>query len=84
MAQVIIPTEEQWAVLRDLGLTTSPRAVIVSPRMAYKLNLTNELAEAIAEDYDFGGDPDCWVEVVVSEDHYFIDHAKEKNLISGE
>lgn len=82
MAQSVIPTQEQWNVLRELGLTTEASVVIVSPAMAQKHNLTDEMVDEISEDYDFGGDPDCWVEIVVDDDHYFIDHAKEKGVIN--
>lgn len=81
MEYTIIPTAEQWAVLKELGLTTGESVVLISPSMAQKHNLTDEIVNQISEDYDFGGDPDCWLEVVVDDEHYFIDHAREKGII---
>src|SRR5439155_14336568 len=56
MLNVVKPTQEQWAVLQELGLTEPGSAVVlVSPELEGTMPLPDEI------DYDFGSDADVWV-----------------------
>lgn len=81
MAIAVIPTPEQWAVLEDLGITSSTNVVIVAPAVAYKCNLDNDMIKREADEFDGSADPDCWVEIVTDMEHAFIDHLVERGKI---
>jgi hypothetical protein len=59
-AYVIVATQEQWSFLRGLG----EGAVVVSPDAAKQFREKHgcDLPDWI--EYDFGGDPDRWIDLV--------------------
>ena len=74
MTQVIVPTKEQWEVLRELGLNAPEQGMtIISPLVARYMRLKGRAVEHGEEvDYDFGGEPDVWLDVVTDDKHLFV------------
>ena len=71
---IVIPTEEQWLVLRDLGLTWNTATAIIHPDVAreFEKQYGKKIDDAILGEYDFSGDPDMTAEVVLSLNHMLI------------
>src|SRR5262245_35032780 len=59
-AYVVVATQEQWSFLRGLG----EGAIVVSPDAAKQFREKHgcDLPDWI--EYDFGGDPDRWIDLV--------------------
>lgn len=66
---VMYPTKEEYKILRKF----LNDGIIIAPEVAETLTEEEkERLEKAANDYGFGGDPDCWIDVVLTREHYFI------------
>ena len=66
---VMYPTKEEYAVLCNF----LKNSIIIAPEVAEELtDEEKELLEEAADNYDFGGDADCWIDVVSTRTHHFI------------
>ena len=57
----------------------SPGIVLIKESTAKELGLTQENIKDV--DYTFGGDADVWVDLVSSDQHLFVQEAKEQKII---
>jgi hypothetical protein len=76
-ACIVVPTEEQWAVLKPILRALGEGGVIISPKIALTLESEGINIPCYDDNYDFGGDADIWLEVVEDMDHFYIDHLKD-------
>lgn len=71
---VMYPTKEEYEILRNF----LSNGIIIAPEVAETLtDEEKEALEAAADNYDFGGDADCWIDVVTTRKHCFIKTAME-------
>ena len=70
MATVVVPTLDQWDQLREIGLFSDNGIILVHPNEAKKHDLDPD-DEALYM-YDFGEDPDIWVDIVSEGAHHHI------------
>lgn len=73
--KIVFPTEEEWEVLRSLGLTTPSDIVLIRPDVTQQMKAEDLAAEGF--DYDFGGEADVRMDVVASMDHLFVTQLRE-------
>ena len=78
MAKVVIPTDEQWEVLKDLGLTSGNMIVLIRPDIAKAVDIDGTEPEFAT--YEFGGDPDVWLDIVTSKDHYVLGEITDRKM----
>ena len=89
-ATIVVPTTAQWDVLVALGLMTHNGVILVHPEMAeaiiaemqhttqVSLSVNDHLRGREIEEYDFGGDADMLVDVVITPDAYAIRSIKSE------
>ena len=76
MATVVVVSEKVLdRIFRDV--LPSPAVIIVTGAALRGAGITEEKARELAEDYDFGGDPDTLVELVTYPNHYFFSKLEE-------
>jgi len=68
-AYVVTPTPEEWAVLAPLLRKLGEGGVLVPPAMKARAAEQGLEFPRWLEDYDFGGDPDVWLDVVYHDEH---------------
>lgn len=64
MAHVIIPTKDQWDMLSEMGLFSDRGIILIHPDTAKKYEIVEN--DKRVENYNFGGEPDCWLDIVSS------------------
>lgn len=78
MSEFVFPTQKQWDVLRELGLTEGHSKVVIRPDVQQKLLAAgyapDNLPDALPDGYVSGEDPDVALEVISSPRHILIDH----------
>jgi len=70
MAGVITPTVEQWEQLRDMGFFSERQIVLVHPVPAKEFNIVED--DKRLEDYDYGGEPDVWLDIVTETGNHCV------------
>ena len=84
MAIVKIVPKEDWKILRKYingGIFTS--GMVLVPEKVYEKEDDGEVKQFLqaingkAIDYDFGGDADVWVDVILESSHTFICHIED-------
>ena len=71
-AYVVKLTEEEWAVLSSITARLEDGGIVVPPDVAKKFEeeTGKEIPDGALIDYDFGGDPDVWLDILGETDSY--------------
>jgi hypothetical protein len=76
-AIVISPSPEQWSVIEPFLQRLGEGAVVVAPHAQAQAAEEGITVPAYLERYDYGGDPDVWLDVVHDREHHAWDHITE-------
>lgn len=70
-AYVVKLTKEEWDVLASITARLNDGGIVVPPDVAEKFEKETgeEIPDGAMIDYDFGGDPDVWLDIM-EDDNY--------------
>lgn len=84
MVRVKVVPNEDWKVLKKYF--NEGTEVVLVPEPSLEQHFPKDMADAIKEknnecvDYDFGGDPDFYVDIVTAPMHYAVDALLETGV----